>query len=177
METSQPRVFLFSKEYTIQEKWKDTAGVCACMHEICVLWADKAMVETSCADRRRRREQLRIPQISWTVSNSKPTQGVHLICCDLLKRNTTQRFQPWKLWALLGPTGAGLAGGAGCPLKSAMHVLAISCSYLLGQCFPFCSRISDLHTLSVLSLTTRLWKGCEWRAPGIGCCRTRTLLQ
>lgn len=65
-------------------------GVCACVHEICVLWADKAMVETSCVDRRRRREQLRIPQISWTVANSKPTQGVHLIFCDLLKRNTTQ---------------------------------------------------------------------------------------
>lgn len=88
METSQTRVLLFATGYTSGEMDGHKEGVCACMHEICVLWADKAMVEATCVDRSR--EQLKIPQISWTVANSKPTQGVHLICCDLLKRNTNQ---------------------------------------------------------------------------------------
>lgn len=51
--------------------------VCVNMCEICVLRADKATVEASCADRRT--GELRIPQISCTMANSKPTQ-VHLIC-------------------------------------------------------------------------------------------------
>lgn len=44
-----------------------------CVREMCVLRADKAIVEASCVDRRMRERQ-RIPQISCTMANSKPTQ-------------------------------------------------------------------------------------------------------